>query len=226
MRTPLLFFCWAICTLAATGQSVSLHPGDQRSTYFQIEFGILNGHTPLYLLEGEVSSVSGVNQVGIGVHYQSDLSSAMYVKLGFKTYNLAADYDLVSARNNHENIISSSRYIAIPVSLGTIKMINALRVELSAGLEWANLVAHRETIVNTSRFLVLDEQSVDLNNPLVQRTNWQILAALGLSTPISDRWATYLGIQGNLGLSDLDTSSITQQLTRMELSLGIRYQIR
>jgi hypothetical protein len=138
---------------------------------------------------------------------------------------VSSDFNLAPMGSDLENILSRSLFIAMPVSVGTFKDFKSFRVEFASGIEYACLVSQREQNISTKTFTILEEELVDIRGDMVQSTNIQLLANLILSTSISRRIHTYIGIEGLHGFSDLDTRLREQKINRIAFRVGVRTRL-
>ncbi len=210
-----------ISIVQLNGQSKSLEQDSRSNNLIQLSIATVKGNAPLYVLTGDIVSFSDIAQLGIGVHFQSDLSSALHWGVGLEIYNVASDFNLPSTGIGQLNIITNSQFVALPIILGTHTHLKSVRFELSLGLEYARLMSQKEKFTDGLR--QFGEEIVEVNSAIIQRNNFQVLASFGISTPISNRLGSYIGLKGNLGLSDLDKASGTQQSSRYEFLVGLRY---
>ena len=197
----------------------------QSSHYLTSDISIIRGNGLLYVLGGDLISESLVTTVGINFSYKSNFSKIMYWSAGLSAYSLSSDFDLAPTGGDLENIVTSSKFLAVPMKIGVIKNLQAFSMEFGAGMEYAWLLAQREQNISTTRFIILEEEMVDLNRPIVQKNNLLIIASLIITTPISYRLSTYIGVEGRHGLSDLDNSRHEQKTNRYEFRFGIQYAL-
>ncbi|NND33985.1 MAG: hypothetical protein HKN76_15460 [Saprospiraceae bacterium] len=219
----LLIFLLLVTYLGAQ----SIYTGSQQHSSKSItaDISILRGNAPLFVLEGDLISESLVTTVGLNIGYKSSFSQRMFWSMGFSAYSVASDFNLAPTGADSENIVTLSKFLAAPIKLGLFKDFEKFNVEISAGFEYARLMAQNERNISTTRLVILEEEMVDINQPLVQKNNFQILAGILFSTPISPNLGTYIGVEVHRGLSDLDTTLVKQKTNRIEFRFGVQYAI-
>ena len=222
MRLHLLLMALSMFTGELFSQHIYLPAQKKSSKLLAMDLAVVRGNAPLYVLNGDLISESIVTTVGVGANFQADFLKEMFWNVGVRVFSVSSDFNLAPMGGDLTNIVSRSRFIALPINIGTYKQFQNARIEVSAGIEYSRMMAQKEQNISTTRLIIIEEQIVDINRSFVQKNNVQVLATLLIAAPISRKSSTYLAVEGHHGFIDLDSSARKQQISRLEFRMGVR----
>ena len=223
MRLYLLLMVLSMIVGELFGQHLHTPMQNRRSNLVALDLAVVRGNAPLYVLDGDLISTSIVTTVGVGANYQTDFLGNFFWNTGLRVFSVSSDFDHAPTGGDQENIVSRSRFMAIPFNLGAFKQFQTARFEFSAGIEYSKILAQKEQNISTTRLVIIEERIVNLNQSSVQKNNLQFLATLLIAKPISENSSTYLAVDAHYGLIDLDHSIRKQKINRLAFRMGVRY---
>ncbi len=220
---PLLLLLAFLLAQAVSSQTFS-RPTNPAGPTLEFQVGVTKGNAPLYVLRGDRGNYRGGEHIALGLRLRTDISASVYAGLGVRWVGMVSSYGPSTIDLSREYLVAESKYLSLPVEIGTRFQFQSLRFEFAVGCAYSLLMQQREWSVR--EFSNFRRSIISIDDPAVHRHDLQMLTSFGLNTPISTRISSFLGLQANIGFVDQDRTTRLHYLRRLELQLGLRYHMR